>query len=68
MTPGGERGVVNAIVKQIARQRRPEDLDAIVELLAKSGDAKYVAGQAALLKALSRLPADALAGNTPCNW
>jgi putative membrane-bound dehydrogenase-like protein len=63
-SPGGE-SVLGSIVGQIARQRRAEDLDALVSLLQKSGERSHAASQAALLKALSRLPADALNGSDP---
>jgi putative membrane-bound dehydrogenase-like protein len=60
----GER-VIGAIVGQIARQRKPQDLDVLVDLL-KSPEGKLsAASKAALLKALSRLPSDALSGSEP---
>ncbi|MEX0611245.1 MAG: HEAT repeat domain-containing protein, partial [Pirellulales bacterium] len=52
--------VLTAIVTQIVRQRREEDLALLVESLA-AADSN---GKATLLKALSRLPADALSGNS----
>ena len=63
-SPSGE-SVLGAIVGQIARQRRVEDLDALVDLLQSADGKQHAGSQAALLKALSRLPADALAGNSP---
>ncbi|MEO7405060.1 MAG: HEAT repeat domain-containing protein, partial [Burkholderiales bacterium] len=57
--------IIGAMVGQIARQRRVEDLDTLIARL-QTGDGKQRAGsQAVLLKALSRLPADALAGSSP---
>ena len=53
-SPSGE-SVLGAIVGQIVRQRRGEDLDALVSLLQKSDGRSHAASQAALLKALSRL-------------
>lgn len=60
----GER-VINAIVGQIARQRRSQDLDALVALLKSPEGDLHTASKAALLKALSRLPPDALSGSEP---
>ncbi|HEX4413624.1 MAG TPA: PVC-type heme-binding CxxCH protein [Lacipirellulaceae bacterium] len=57
--------VIKSIVGQIARQRRPEDLDALVALLQSPEGDQHAANKAALLKALSRLPSDALSGDTP---
>jgi putative heme-binding domain-containing protein len=55
---------LGAIIGQIVRQRRGEDLDVLVSLLEKSSG-KERTSSAALLKALSRLPADALEGSNP---
>ncbi len=57
--------MIGAIVGQIARQRRPQDLDVLVELLKSPDGEQHAASKAALLKALSRLPSDALGGNEP---
>jgi putative membrane-bound dehydrogenase-like protein len=54
--------ILNAIVGQIARQRREEDLTALVQLLGNA-DPQHRAARAVLLKTLSRLPADALKGS-----
>lgn len=62
--PTGE-SVIGAIVGQIARQRRTEDLDVLVSLLQQVGGKAHASSQAALLKSLSHLPADALKGNDP---
>jgi putative membrane-bound dehydrogenase-like protein len=56
--------VLGAIVGQIIRQRRPGDLDVLVAQL-KNGSKEREASTAALLKALSRLPGDSLAGSDP---
>ncbi|HEX3599235.1 MAG TPA: HEAT repeat domain-containing protein, partial [Lacipirellulaceae bacterium] len=63
-TNDGER-ITQAIVGQIARQRRPQDLDALIALLKSPDGARHTAGKAAVLKALSRLPSDALSGSEP---
>jgi len=63
-SPAGE-SAIGAIVGQIARQRRAEDLDVLVSLLAPVDGKVHPASQAALLKALGRLPADALQGSDP---
>lgn len=60
-SPSGE-SILGAIVGQIARQRRPEDLDALIALLQQT-DKRHAGSEAALLKALSRLPSDALSGS-----
>ncbi len=57
--------VLGAIIGQISRQRRPQDLDVLVALLQSPEGSQHVASKAALLKALSRLPSDALSGNDP---
>ena len=62
--PAGE-SIIGAIVGQIARQRRTEDLDVLVSLLRQADGKKHAVSQAALLKALSRLPSGALKGNDP---
>jgi len=64
VSPSGE-SVISAIVGQIARQRRVEDLDVLVSLLRNVGDKQHAASAAALLKALSRLPSNALSGSDP---
>lgn len=56
--------IVSAIVGQIIRQRKSSDLDVLVNLLQKSSG-KHAAGAAALVKALGRLPTDALDGSSP---
>jgi putative heme-binding domain-containing protein len=63
-SPSGE-SALGSIVGQIARQRHGEDLNALVTLLQKADGKAHAASQAALLKALSRLPADALKGSDP---
>jgi putative membrane-bound dehydrogenase-like protein len=60
----GER-VLGAMIGQITRQRRPQDLDVLVRLLQSPEGGQHAASKAALLKALSRLPSDALSGNDP---
>lgn len=62
-SPSSE-SVISAITGQIARQRRGDDLDALVQILEHPND-KHAAGAAAVLKALGHLPADALQGNDP---
>ncbi len=57
------QAVLHAIVGQIVRQRRPEDLKAMIAVLRPSDGKRNAASQAALLRALSRLPAGALNGN-----
>jgi len=57
--------VLGAIVGQIVRQRHAVDLDVLISLLKDSGGKDREAGTAALLKALSHLPSDALAGSDP---
>jgi putative membrane-bound dehydrogenase-like protein len=57
--------ITTAIVRQIARQRRPEDLDALVKLLQSPERVPQAAGKTVLLKALSRLPSSALNGSSP---
>ena len=47
------------------RQRRPLDLDVLVELLKSPDSQQSAVRKAVLLKAFSRLPADALSGNEP---
>ncbi len=66
VSPSGE-SILGAIVGQIARQRRGADLDVLVSLLRQADGKNHPVGQAALLKALSRLPSDALSGNKPPN-
>lgn len=57
--------ILVAIAGQIVRQRHPADLDILVDLLRPSDSKKRSTGTLALLKALSRLPADVIAGNEP---
>ena len=57
--------VLTAIVGQIVRQRHKNDLNTLVELLQPSGSGRRSPSAVALLKALSRLPADVLAGESP---
>ncbi|HEX5471912.1 MAG TPA: HEAT repeat domain-containing protein, partial [Lacipirellulaceae bacterium] len=57
--------IVGSIVGQIARQRHDEDLDALVDLLHASNSGRRSPSALILLKALSRLPANALSGNSP---
>jgi putative membrane-bound dehydrogenase-like protein len=56
--------ILSAIVGQIARQRHENDLSALIQLLSTT-DEKHRAAEAALLKVLSRLPADVINGNLP---
>ncbi len=57
--------ILAAIVGQIARQRHDDDLNALVDLLNQPDSKRLSASTAVLLKALSRLPADVLSGNSP---
>ncbi|MCI0332186.1 MAG: HEAT repeat domain-containing protein [Planctomycetes bacterium] len=58
--------VLAAIVGQIARQRRDEDLVVLVNALNSPDGASRSKGTAALLKALSKVPAEVLAdGDSP---
>jgi putative membrane-bound dehydrogenase-like protein len=63
-SPRGE-SIIRALVGQVARQRRTDDLDAIVSLLRFAEGNVRAAGKSALLKALSRLPSKALNGSSP---
>jgi putative membrane-bound dehydrogenase-like protein len=54
--------VVSSIVGQIVRQRRDEDLAALVDALNSPDASSRGQGTVTLLKALSKVPADALAG------
>lgn len=63
MSPSSD-SVIAAITGQIARQRRVDDVAALVKLL-EQPNGKHAVGAAALLKALGHLPADALKGNAP---
>jgi hypothetical protein len=63
-SPSGESTSV-AIVGQIARQQRTEDLDALVKLLRVAKAASPAPGRTALIKALSRLPSQAINGSSP---
>jgi putative membrane-bound dehydrogenase-like protein len=57
--------VLTAIVGQIVRQRKSDDLNTLVGLLRPTDSKPRTASTLALLKALSRLPADVLSGNAP---
>jgi putative membrane-bound dehydrogenase-like protein len=57
--------IIGAIVGQVVRQRRAEDLDVVASLLKAGAGKQHAASKAALLKALSRLPSDALKGSDP---
>ncbi len=57
--------IVGAIVGQIARQRRDEDLNILVNLLQSANSGRRSPSTVVLLKALSRLPANVLSGNSP---
>ncbi len=57
------KSVLAQVVAQIVRQRRDEDLAVLVDALNSQSDDAADSGVAALLKALSRLPADALVGS-----
>jgi putative heme-binding domain-containing protein len=57
--------VLAAIVGQIVRQRRGQDLDLLVSLLEDLRGEEHAVRTAALLKAMGRLPSDALAGSDP---
>jgi putative heme-binding domain-containing protein len=58
-TPGAHR-VLSAIVTQIVRQRRDEDVAVLVAALRSSGGNSHAAATNSLLRALSRLPAASL--------
>ncbi len=62
LSGGQSAPVLAAIVGQIVRQRRDEDLALLVDALNSPDRASGGQGTAALLKALSKVPADALAG------
>jgi putative heme-binding domain-containing protein len=64
-TSAAAEPILTAIVGQIARQRHANDLNSLVELLQPTGSNRRGPGAVALLKALSRLPGDVLAGNSP---
>src|SRR4051812_17304503 len=57
--------ILNAIVGQVARQRREHDLKILVDQLQAPGSNRHAASTVALLNSLSRLPADVLSGNSP---
>src|SRR4051812_14986195 len=57
--------ILNAIVGQIARQRREHDLKILVDQLQAPGSNRHAASTVALLNSLSRLPGDVLSGDSP---
>jgi putative membrane-bound dehydrogenase-like protein len=57
--------ILTAIVSQIVRQRHDEDLNILVEVLRSSDSKHRSANTLAVLKALSRLPANLLSGDQP---
>jgi putative membrane-bound dehydrogenase-like protein len=63
-TPTAE-SILTSIVSQIVRQRRAEDLNILVGLLRPSNSGHHSTSTLAVIKALSRLPANLLSGNEP---
>ncbi len=60
------KAVLGALVRQIIRQQREEDLSALVKPLLVSDGQTQLEGRAAILKTLSRLPDNAFSkGDTP---
>ncbi len=63
-SPAAE-SILRSIVGQIVRQRHGDDLNILVKLLQPTDDRHRSASTVALLKALSRLPADVFSGDSP---
>lgn len=56
--------VLTAIVGQIVRQHRDDDISKLVEFLSGPADSTSNSAKLALIRALSKVPPDALAGDT----